>query len=357
MTLRRAAPRSFDRRQFRTSTRFVFSRRASRLRPECHPLLESVLRRYARGLAPQLDLTQILRMFKGGVFDAALGRVNGDASRGPASEEAGARTEVDGTPRVQLLGTPLAVGHRLRPDEGLDASVRSMPSHVTRKVEFLNARESTSAIYWVDFRGLEVHYVDLPPGMTTVLSSFANHVWVARDMASHAAISMYVVAPVVSDDSAVQHLIVTDVDFSTRLSGGDEGEDEGEGEDVAVGDVASASPDVTPAAAGAMSAATAADADAASGGGAVGSMGASAGGMKGKGDAAVEAAVAAAGAIGGAPLVEALGGDETWVGAATAAEPTARGEDDEREQDELSASTDDNVDERLVDDEEEEGGS
>jgi hypothetical protein len=57
-----------------------------------------------------------------------------------------------------------------------------MASLDTRKVKFLNARESTSAIYWVDFEGLEVHYVDLPPGMTTVLSSFANHVWIARDM-------------------------------------------------------------------------------------------------------------------------------------------------------------------------------
>jgi len=60
--------------------------------------------------------------------------------------------------------------------------IKSMASHDTRRVEFLNTRASTSALYWVDFKGLEVHYVDLPPGMTTVLSSFANHVWVARDM-------------------------------------------------------------------------------------------------------------------------------------------------------------------------------
>jgi len=36
-------------------------------------------------------------------------------------------------------------------------------------------------------------YPDLPPGMTTVLSSFASHVWVVRDMATNAAISMYLV--------------------------------------------------------------------------------------------------------------------------------------------------------------------
>lgn len=106
-------------------------------------------------------------------------------------------------------GATLAAGRRLDPDAKIDENVKSVASLDTRKVEFLNARESTSAIYWVDFKGVEVHYVDLPPGMTTVLSSFANHVWVARDMASNAAISMYTVAPWTAGDAAVQHLIIT----------------------------------------------------------------------------------------------------------------------------------------------------
>ena len=66
-----------------------------------------------------------------------------------------------------------------------------MPDRETRKVEFVNARGSASALYWVDFDGVEVHYVDLPPGMTTVMSTFAHHVAVARDMATEGAIAMY----------------------------------------------------------------------------------------------------------------------------------------------------------------------
>ena len=70
-----------------------------------------------------------------------------------------------------------------------------MPDRETRKVEFVNARGSASALYWVDFDGVEVHYADLPPGMTTVMSTFAHHVWVARDMATEGAIAMYTVTP------------------------------------------------------------------------------------------------------------------------------------------------------------------
>ena len=68
------------------------------------------------------------------------------------------------------------------------SGVRSTPSRETRKVEFLNARSSTTAVYWVDFDGKETHYVDLPPGMSTLMSTFATHSWVARDMASARAI-------------------------------------------------------------------------------------------------------------------------------------------------------------------------
>ena len=45
------------------------------------------------------------------------------------------------------------------------SGVRSTPSRETRKVEFLNARSSTTAVYWVDFGRTSTHYVDLPPGM------------------------------------------------------------------------------------------------------------------------------------------------------------------------------------------------
>ena len=80
--------------------------------------------------------------------------------------------------------------------------MRSTPSRETRKVEFLNARSSTTAVYWVDFDGKETHYVDLPPGMSTLMSTFATHSWVARDMASARAIAVFTVQPRVDDRSS-----------------------------------------------------------------------------------------------------------------------------------------------------------
>ncbi len=62
-------------------------------------------------------------------------------------------------------------------------------TRVDRKFEVINARDATSALYWLDFDGNEAHYVDLPPGMTTMMSTFGSHVWVSRDMATNAAVA------------------------------------------------------------------------------------------------------------------------------------------------------------------------
>ena len=43
----------------------------------------------------------------------------------------------------------------------------------------------------MDFGGVEVHYADLPPGTTTTMSTFADHVWVARDMANDDAVAVF----------------------------------------------------------------------------------------------------------------------------------------------------------------------
>ena len=97
-------------------------------------------------------------------------------------------------------------------DVGRDG-VRSTPSRETRKVEFLNARATTCAIYWVDFDWKETHYVDLPPGMTTLMSTFATHSWVARDMASTHAIAMFTVRARQSpDETPTQRFVVVDAE-------------------------------------------------------------------------------------------------------------------------------------------------
>jgi hypothetical protein len=103
-------------------------------------------------------------------------------------------------------------------------------------VEFLNARSSTTAVYWVDFDGKETHYVDLPPGMSTLMSTFATHSWVARDMASARAIAVFTVQPRVDGQglgsSSNSNARVTDQERPRRFvvvdaaeRGGDGGDD------------------------------------------------------------------------------------------------------------------------------------
>ena len=175
-----------------------------------------------------VDAAQIMRLFEGGAFEEALRKVkrkpNPGGGDGAASEAAAAkrrdpamstkrffhsrrggetgdgdffeRGETDAFVRDDDDGARYGVTGAALPHDAAttwQAGVRSTPSRETRKVEFLNARSKTIAVYWVDFDGKETHYVDLPPGMTTLMSTFATHSWVARDMASTHAIAVFTV--------------------------------------------------------------------------------------------------------------------------------------------------------------------
>ena len=87
---------------------------------------------------------------------------------------------------------------------------RSRPSRETRKAEFLNARRNHAAVFWVDFGGVEVHYADLPPGTTTTMSTFADHVWVARDMANDDAVAVYEVTGRKMGEHPVARFVILD---------------------------------------------------------------------------------------------------------------------------------------------------
>ena len=186
----------------------------------------------------KIDLAKVMEMFGGGVMQkakeaaaatnearAARAAANGDAAAANAAvEEAQAVAAKIGIGRANgafEMHSPLAAGRRLKPDavvgrggEGL----ASVPSRDDRKVEFINARDATSALYWLDFDGNEAHYVDLPPGMTTMMSTFGSHVWVSRDMATNAAVASYTVTARKPGDPPVQHFIVTDVDFGEAMA-------------------------------------------------------------------------------------------------------------------------------------------
>ena len=168
----------------------------------------------------KIDLAKVMEMFGGGVMQKAKEAAAANA----AVEEAQAVAAKIGIGRANgafEMHSPLAAGRRLKPDavvgrggEGL----ASVPSRDDRKVEFINARDATSALYWLDFDGNEAHYVDLPPGMTTMMSTFGSHVWVSRDMATNAAVASYTVTARKPGDPPVQHFIVTDVDFGEAMA-------------------------------------------------------------------------------------------------------------------------------------------
>ena len=187
----------------------------------------------------KIDLAKVMEMFGGGVMAkkareaAAAARTATNEAANEAAEggddEAAVREARDIAAKIGIgrangvfeMHSPLAAGRRLAPDavvgrggEGLS----STPSRDDRKVEFINAREATSALYWLDFDGNEVHYVDLPPGMTTMMSTFGSHVWVSRDMATNAAVAAYAVTARKPGEPPVQHFIVTDVDFSDAMA-------------------------------------------------------------------------------------------------------------------------------------------
>ena len=188
----------------------------------------------------KIDLAKVMEMFGGGVMQKAkeaaaatnearaaraAAAANGDAAAANAAvEEAQAVAAKIGIGRANgafEMHSPLAAGRRLKPDavvgrggEGL----ASVPSRDDRKVEFINARDATSALYWLDFDGNEAHYVDLPPGMTTMMSTFGSHMWVSRDMSTNAAVASYTVTARKPGEPPVQHFIVTDVDFGEAMA-------------------------------------------------------------------------------------------------------------------------------------------
>ena len=169
-----------------------------------------------------VDIPQIMRMFEGGLLDDAIRAAGGDPERArPAdagTSEDDANLGADASPLHVARHPAFAAGRRLERDANVGAEGhRSVPDRETRKVEFVNARGSASALYWVDFDGVEVHYVDLPPGMTTVMSTFAHHVWVARDMATEGAIAMYTVTPRRAGEHPAQRFVVTDVDVAAEV--------------------------------------------------------------------------------------------------------------------------------------------
>ena len=74
-----------------------------------------------------------------------------------------------------------------------DGSVKSVPGLLRRGAVFYNSRSTAVSLYWVDFEGKEIHYVDVHPFHQGIVKTFQLHVWVVRDMISSRFIAQYTV--------------------------------------------------------------------------------------------------------------------------------------------------------------------
>lgn len=86
-----------------------------------------------------------------------------------------------------------------------DGSVKSEPGFPRRTAIFYNSRPRMVSIYWVDFRGSEVHYVDVHPRHHGVVKTFQRHVWIVREKYDNAFVSQYVVG---DEDTSTQRFTI-----------------------------------------------------------------------------------------------------------------------------------------------------
>lgn len=130
---------------------------------------------------------------------AFAGGAGGDVSGvdDAPGEEGGESTSALSSAEKQTSAERSATGpkkSRWRDTGGpFDGSMKSVPGLLRRTAIFYNARASTVSVYWVDFNGKEVHYVDVHPRHQGVVKSFQGHVWIVRDVDTRRFVSQYVV--------------------------------------------------------------------------------------------------------------------------------------------------------------------
>jgi hypothetical protein len=120
-------------------------------------------------LGADVDVQAVLKMFQNGDFEDLVSAArngqtfdknnDGGVKKAKADETANERTmNGDATSgSSSSLDSDLSsiTGRALHPDQNpaRDFGIKSFPSKDTRRVEFLNARSASSAIFWVDFGG------------------------------------------------------------------------------------------------------------------------------------------------------------------------------------------------------------
>jgi len=136
---------------------------------------------------------------------ADMGKAEGDMD----SDGGGARTTHES---IESLFSNLerqsradASAEAVRGGGAFDATVKSVPGLARRRVSFYNSKARLVSVYWVNFDGQEVHYVDVHPKENGVVHTFQRHVWIARDYETNAFITQFVVG---DDGTKPQRFIV-----------------------------------------------------------------------------------------------------------------------------------------------------
>jgi len=111
-------------------------------------------------------------------------------------EDGGESTSAMSSTETQIPAERSSVGKkksRFRDTGGpFDGSMKSVPGLLRRTAVFYNARARAVSVYWVDFNGNEVHYVDVHPRHQGVVKSFQGHVWIVRDVDTQRFVAQYV---------------------------------------------------------------------------------------------------------------------------------------------------------------------
>ena len=103
-------------------------------------------------------------------------------------------SSMEETPAETTLRQKSKIPRRLRDTGGsFDGSMKSIPGLRRRTAVFYNTRPSAVSVYWVDFNGREVHYIDVHSRHKGVVKSFQGHVWIVREFDSSQFIAQYLV--------------------------------------------------------------------------------------------------------------------------------------------------------------------
>jgi hypothetical protein len=86
-----------------------------------------------------------------------------------------------------------------------DGSSKSVPGLAKRVAIFYNARPTAVSLYWVDFDGNEVHYVDVHPQHQGIVKTFQMHIWIVRELDSSRFVAQYTVG---DEDTSTQSFTI-----------------------------------------------------------------------------------------------------------------------------------------------------